>query len=392
MSEFTKGNFEDIITENFELKKMRILLEAQVKILKVKLARELKAKKREKSLDIEETFSNFGEKLMQSREDCSVIAAADTKSKKLPQVRNSMKKSNLSSTSTAASTSAESLQQELLTLKKQFAEKEKEYKIQLARMKTFYDKHLQELNLSKLNKKGPEKVAQSISKESEEQATIRTLRKKVVDHEEQKRHLEETIKENDGKILDLKNRIANQGFTKLSKIIEDLKEDLAKKDETIHSTNEEMKRRDSLEYQLANRYRQEATAINWIIDQYLTWRQVFTDETGIAVQRMADHVFSRLRRYLVSPLMVMVWKVWLHLRDKVFTSGIDLRAEIESQIARVRLSPDLGLQQLNVLREKLEQQEQQVKQLEQQRDELKFKLDAIVRLEGDYRTVLSRPG
>ena len=392
MSEFTKGNFEDVITENFELKKMRILLETQVKLLKVRLVRELKVKKRQQPLDVEETFSNFGDRLAHSSEYSSISGLGDgcTKKPLQPPPRNSMKKSTASSTSTAASTSAESLQQELHSLKKQFGEKEKEYKIQLARMKTFYDKHLQELNLSKLNKKVPEKVAQSLTKETEEQATIRTLRKKLVDHEEHKRSFEDTLKDKEAKITDLKNRIANQGFTKLSKIIDDLRDDLARKDEVIRSTVEEMKRRDSLDYQLANRHKDEASAISWIIEQYLTWRQVFTDETNLALQRMADRAISRLRGYLVTPLMVVLWRIWLHLRDKVFTSGIDLREEIESQIVRWKQSPDLSLRQLTMLREKVEQQEQHIAQLERQCGELRSKLDAIVRLEGDYRTVLSR--
>ena len=64
MSTFTKGNFEDIVEENLELKKTRILNEMQIKLLKVKLVKEVN--KNKKFVPVED-FSDFGEKFEVSR-------------------------------------------------------------------------------------------------------------------------------------------------------------------------------------------------------------------------------------------------------------------------------------------------------------------------------------
>ena len=93
----------------------------------------------------------------------------------------------------------------------------------MSRMKTFYDKHLLELNMGKMNKKDLIKVNEKITKPTDNELTINTLRSKVRQLEDDYRKLESSIQAKDEKIDELKSRLVNQGFSKLTEVIENQK-------------------------------------------------------------------------------------------------------------------------------------------------------------------------
>lgn len=400
MSTFTKGNFEDIVEENLELKKTRILNEMQIKLLKVKLVKEVN--KNKKFVPVED-FSDFGEKFvgqkgarrvennensMNSNED---VSKKGNWKKNTPKVTNSAteNKSNCSA-STRSSLSVEALQQELLSLKKQMAEKEHNFKVQMGRMKTFYDKHLEELNLTVLKKKEPEKVVENISKETEKEKALRSLRKKAVDNEEEKRKLTEIILEKETVINDLRSRIANQGFTKLSKIIEDQKEVIRKKDETISAKEEEARRVGNLEYQLETNYEKEGPEIRWIVQKYLFVRRVWSDQATESMERAFNWVVDLVQKQVMIPVLRLAKKVWVYLSEKLIGKGADMKEEIEKQMKRWKKEEGSNSEQVMRLRGEIETLKEKLGVCEDVAEERKKKLDLIVRMGGDYRQVLSR--
>lgn len=249
-------------------------MEAKVKILKVAI---LKLKKKNRTgREPEEDYSFFGEKPVNARTETAKPATAKLEGK--INLKRSSKQSQMS-TSTTDTLSNESLLQELRSLKSQWVEKEQEYKIQISRMKVFYDKHLNELNLSKLNKSHPAKVTEHISIPTDNEKVLKDVRAKNLKQETKIRELEFELKDRDLKINDLRNRIANQGHTKLSKMIEDLKAEKLVLLQVIQQKEAEMQKIDTLEYQLESKHSSDGPAIKLVVQSYLKIKKAIATDS-----------------------------------------------------------------------------------------------------------------
>lgn len=242
-----------------------------MKILKVAV---LKLKKKNRTgREPEEDYSYFGEKPVNPKTEKSKLEGKIN-------LKKSGKQSQMS-TSTTDTLSNESLVQELRSLKSEWTEKEQEYKIQISRMKVFYDKHLNELNLSKLNKSHPVKIAEHISTPTDNEKLLKDTRAKNLKQEARIRVLEAELKDRDMKITDLRNRIANQGHTKLSKIIEDLKADKLKLLQVIEQKEAEIRKIDTLDYQLETKHASDGPSIKVLVQSYLKIKDAISTD-GIA--------------------------------------------------------------------------------------------------------------
>lgn len=99
-------------------------------------------------------------------------------------------------------------------------------------------------------KKSPEALK---TEEEKKEAELRSLRSKLRDKEAEILKLHEDVKDKEMKVIDLKNRIASQGFTKLSKVIEDLKVEVQTKEEAIKTRDNRIAQIDNLDYQLVSK-------------------------------------------------------------------------------------------------------------------------------------------
>jgi len=386
-TDFSKSNFEDILKENFELKKNLLTQEAHVKILKVAI---LKLKAQLKIMpDHVEDFTEFGPKPT-IKEVSKNEKSLDVRLK--PPVPKSAKGKagalSSSSVSTAASQNSENLQQEILTLKKQWQEKEQEYKIQLSRMKTFYDKHLTELNLNKMGKQDGQHAIQKISKETPLEATVRDLRTKVLEHEADKKKMQKVIEEKETKIIDLKNRIANQGFTKLTKVIEELNTKLQARDQLIAEKEAHIKEIDTLDYQLRTKYESEGPNIAKLVSVYLWARKLISDPVLSFTKECAGICLDFALEAWITPVQRLLWAVWVNVRDRVWAEGVDTRAMVLGSLKEWGEKYEREGSGDNAARYKIAGLEDRIWELERENKEYKFKVDAIVNLGEEARHIL----
>lgn len=375
-SSFSKSNFEDILKENFDLKAKIVELTSHCKILTVAIAK-LKCKNKKD----DSCITSFTESLKKS--PSSFQNTLPVGKQKLPNLR----KSGASVSTAASEQGDERLIQEIASLKKELVDKEQDFKIQMSRMKMFYDKHLLELNQLKLNKPKIEvkKTAEELNTEEEKrESEVRSLRSKLRDRDSEQQKLQSVIKEKEGKIIELKNRIANQGFTKLSKEIEDLKGESKKKDDTIRQRNETIATIDNLEHQLSSKYPDKADSIKRLVRVYLWASQLVTEDSQMLTKRLALWLIELWNSSVGHQLAKLAKQVWLTVRDRLIT--VDVTAMVQDEIGRwsSRLAGD------RTQSERFFRLQEENESLTAEIKKYKMMVDAIVCTDGNYRSILCR--
>lgn len=375
-TDFSKSTYEDILKENFDLKARIIDLMHQAKIMKVAIAK----------LRCQKPSNNQLQSMMalSVSESSSSGQVRLSGKQKIPPLR----KSGASSVSTAASEHGdERLVQEISSLKRQLAEKEHDFKVQMSRMKIFYDKHLLELNQLKLNKPKVEakKTTEEVKTEEEKkESELRSLRSKVRERDTEIMKLQEEVKQRDIKVIDLKNRIANQGFTKLSKVIEDLKAELQTKEETVKARDLRILQIDSLEYQLANKYPENGATIKRLVSIYLTVNSWLTQDRVELGNRFARWIIDTWNQTAGYYLYSLTYRVWVWIKENLKPVSVEDMLNDEIGKWTKRMGDDKSQA------EQIFKLKQEIESLNEQISDYKTKFDAIVYTDGDYRAILCR--
>lgn len=399
-TKFSKDNYEDLLQENFVLKKNLLDRESQIKILKVAL---LKMKHKQGRKDPREDFEEYGDQVKEvkrawaEKKEVKVVKSSGGKKAAVLRTSGASNKSGISTVSTDTTLSSGDsrflkVQQDLLALRKQFNEREHEHKIQMARMKNFYDKHLEELNMAKLKKNVPAKPAEKITSEKEKDALIRQLRAKVRSFETLKYNHDKEVKEKEEKITDLKNRIANQGFTKLTKQIEDLHQDIVKRDERLVEKENHIKKIDCLEYQLEDKYQEEGPTIRKLVSYYLKIKALWNDPRSAVSREILSELFRLFKEGIIDPLHKVYKSLCVFIREKLLNQHVDYQALMLDQIKDWRENPKLADESLKTAQTQIAKLNCDLDDLQRQNEDYKNKFDTIVNLKGDYRTVLGRFG
>lgn len=313
----------------------------------------------------------------------SSSSSRPTGKQKLPNMR----KSGASVSTAASEQGDEKLIQEIASLKKELVDKDQEFKIQMSRMKTFYDKHLLELNQLRLNKpkvetkKSPEALK---TEEEKKEAELRSLRSKLRDKEAEILKLHEDVKDKEMKVIDLKNRIASQGFTKLSKVIEDLKVEVQTKEEAIKTRDNRIAQIDNLDYQLVSKHPEQGQTIKLLVNLYLkldSWRK---EDSNLLGQRFSEWLLDTWKTSIANDAFSMLHRVWIYLKENF--KPVDVESMIHQEIDKwnVKIKADMSqMEKYYKLQEEKEQLAAEVKKY-------KMMVDAIVSTDGNYRSILCR--
>lgn len=410
-TEFSKDNFEDILKGNFDLKKQLIESDTQNKILKVTLARVKAAQAHKKPVVQPVTVQTAANPSLTS-----------TTSWKKP-------KSLASSTASTSVGDSESIRMEFLKAKKEWTEKEQNYKVQLGRMKVFYDKHLGELNHLKqtIAKKPPTPMKKTAAvpaattiptsaagtqpvlqaqtttptvtaEQQKEQVlekptccqlhphpsaptaaeeTIRSLRNKLLHSEEHKKTLDSKIAELQDQVAVLRGRVQGQGVVKMRAVAEQLKGELAKAQETIKAREQRILEIDSLDYQLKTKYPEDGYLLTKIANAYLKLRASMRREPEEIWQDTVAWFWQWVDGACISPTARILHALLIVIRDKVVIKGIDQQAILEAQVKEWMSRPEMGAQSLKDLRFQLTGLQEQVEALQKQNDEYRIKLQAV---------------
>ena len=131
--------------------------------------------------------------------------------------------------------------------------------------------------MGRLNKKQATKVNEKVSKPTENELTIKTLRQKVRQLEDDYRKLEAGVQAKDEKIDELKSRLSNQGFSKLTEVIENQKTAMLNSEKKWQAREAELLERDNLDYQLDKKYAADSSVIRLVVRATLWLRRMLTD-------------------------------------------------------------------------------------------------------------------
>lgn len=401
-TEFSKDNFEDIVKENFELKKRVIESDTHNKILKVTLAK------------VKAAHS------LKAPQKPKVVLPANN-SHQASVLSWKKPKSMVSSTASTATGDSEGLKMELLKLKKEWSEKEHNYKIQLGRMKTFYDKHLGELNHLKQTlakqppsnpthktKGAPTTTTTTTTVEQKNiltdkpaccelhpqptaptatEETIRVLRNKLLQADEHKKGLETKITTLEDQVTVLRGRVQGQGVVKMRAVAEQLTAELAKEKETIKKLEARIQEVDSLDHQLATKHPEEGTRITRLVNFYLSLRASMQRQPEEIWYDTKNWVSSWFEGMVVSPTMRLLHAVWVIIRDKILTHGVDQKAILETQIKEWMARPELSAQSLKDLRFQLNKLQEEMQVVQKQNEQYRIKLQAVSSLGAESHAV-----
>lgn len=382
-TDHSKTSFEYLFKENYDLKKRVLDMDTQIRILKVALAKSHKKLKKNGGLEkIEESFNSYGSgvrasdllpRLQASKSPSLGVSAASGK-----LVAKAHGKSRMSTSTAASDSNEERLAMELAALKKEVLQKDHDSKVQLARMKTFYDKHLLELNQLKMNM--PVSVKKSEPKHEEIQkyeVELRGLRSKIQSMKDDSRKYQEKLDEKESKITDLRNRIANQGFTKLSKAIEDLNVELAAAKAIIAEKDLKIAEINNLEYQINKACSDGGGFIKSVVTSYLKAKQnglqnFLTESAKNALSFLNTTIYSRIGR--------LVRSLYLMFEDRVLSSVTDTKKIMTSMVDQWRTEKGEGLVQDTLEENAL--LKQQISDINDDLNEAKVKLDMMIRTRG----------
>lgn len=382
-TDHSKTSFEDLFKENFDLKKKVLDMDAQIKILKVALAKFHKRLKKAGGPEkFEESFNSFGSGVRESQVNNLTCGA---KSPVLGVSSHSGRpsgkvhiKSRISTSTAASESNEEKLAMELAALKKEYAQREHDTKIQMSRMKTFYDKHLLELNQMKMNMPAVTKKSEPKSEEIQKyEVELRGLRSKIQTMKDDSRKVQDKLDEKDAKITELRNRITNQGFTKLSKVIEDMKVELDAAKKTIAEKDVKILEVDNLDYQVHKVSEDEGRFVKNFLQVYFMAKRlglgvVLTEATKKAIVFVDDTIYSRACKLIRS--------LYLMFEEKVLSSVTDTQSIITSMVDNWRTQKGDGL-----IQDTLEENallKQRVADLTENLQEARLRADMLMRTNG----------
>lgn len=387
---FSKSNYEDLIKENFDLKTQVVELDHQIKILKVaiiKLRNLLVKNSQMKSPNLSDSFDPITKLVPQSLADgCQSPGKNKGQWSRLAGKTNS--KNEMSASTKASDSLEERLSMELASLKREMLQKEQDFKIQMSRMKTFYDKHLLELNQMKLKKPAVEQKTEEVNREHvkvKQEQELKRLRSSLLVARDRERRLEECVEEKEDKIRELKSRIANQGVTKLSETIESLKREIDRLKSSVAEKDRQLVEVDSFDYQTKKQFGDhDGKKVTSIVRFYFKVK-----DSGLlpAVIEIIKPVCDWLCSTTLARCSIDLRNIYLLFREQCLAKVVDVEADL------LQLANTLVSSQGHTTTGQIGCLKQEVDDLQQQLADERLRVEMMLRTGGqvnDFATSSSR--
>lgn len=337
-SKFSKGEFENVLNENLQLKKEKLELVTMVKLLKVELR---KTGKKNFSKEKKSFLPNFKKNKSLTKKIKSTEAASNL-------YKNFNNSSRASTQLPGSFLQLEELQEENMRLKREKKEMSSDFKIKMGRMKNFYDKHLQEFNSIQLNKK----TSKVDKKENQSPSRVqnRNLETQLINSRLKIKNLKEKIqkKENEKieiekKMLRMRNEVQKLTRNNLKAQVTKLETKLEERDQKI----ENLKKTSNIQFYLENEFGNDWKKV-YKIAKMIKKVKSFGDEDKIGSTSILGFflkkIFGLFSAAILTPLKT-ISTIWNAITAQISNFTFDRKKILIESMKNWRKDPShLGLE------------------------------------------------